>query len=166
MDAIMNRRSIRRYTGKDVSEDLVTELIRAAMNAPSAMNRRPWHFIVIRDREKLDSVPNFHRHAKMIEEATMAVLVCGDLRLQDNMGYMCADLGAATENLLVKATDMGLGTVWLGIYPREERMAPLSKMLHLPENIVPFSLVPVGYPAEKKKFEDRYDKGRVHRDGW
>ena len=154
MDAILDRRSIRRYKDREVSDEQVERLLRAAMNAPSARNLQPWHFVVIREREKLDSVPEFHPFSQMIREAPVAVLICGDVEVQERHGYLAADLGAATQNLLLEATEMGLGTVWLGIYPRQERMEPMRRLLSLPERILPFSLVPVGYPGEEKGRRD------------
>ena len=166
MDAIMRRRSIRKYTDERVADEQVDRLLKAAMNAPSARDLRPWHFIVMRDREKMDRVPSFHAYSQMMKEATVAVLICGDTKVQDMIGYLSADLGAATQNLLLEATEMGLGTVWLGIYPREERMGPIRELLSIPDHILPFSLVPIGYPAEEKPIRDKFDPERVHRDGW
>jgi nitroreductase len=166
MDAIYCRRSIRKYTPQSVPEALVTELLKAAMAAPSAGNEQPWQFVVITDRALLDKIPAIHAHAQMCKEAALAVLVCLDRSLEKHEGMAVQDLSAATENLLIASCAQGLGSVWLGIYPREERVRGLRDLLGLPENVVPFSLVALGYPAEEKPPAERYDASRVHHNGW
>lgn len=166
LQAILSRRSIRQYTGQPVSEDDITELLRAAMAAPSAGNEQPWQFVVIRDRQTLDAIPNHHPYATMVRQAPVAILVCGDLDMEKHAGYWVQDCAAATQNILIAAHARGLGAVWLGVYPREERMAGLQKLLGLPERIIPFALIPVGYPAEDKPPANRYDPARVHLNRW
>ncbi|MHB8880328.1 MAG: nitroreductase family protein [Thermodesulfovibrionales bacterium] len=166
MDTILTRRSIRRYTADRVHEDLITALLRAAMSAPSAGNQQPWHFVVIDDRALLDQVPLFHPHTAMLKEAQSAILVCGDPGLEKHQGYWPQDCAAATQNLLLAAHAAGLGAVWTGFYPREERVAAMRKLLNLPDRVIPFALVPVGWPAEEKPPSGRYDKARVHSNGW
>ncbi|ADG81954.1 nitroreductase [Thermincola ferriacetica] len=166
MEAIFSRRSIRKYTGDAVPDDTVKDLLRAAMSAPSAGNERPWHFIVIKDRQILTQVPEFHPYAHMLKEAPLAILVCGDEQLEKFKGYWVQDCAAATENILIAVQAKGLGAVWLGIYPVEERMTGLRKLLNIPDNIIPFSLVSIGYPAEEKPPVERYDETRVHYDRW
>ncbi len=167
MKAIMNRRSIRKYTSQPVTDEQIRSLLEAAMSAPSAGNEQPWHFIVIRDRELLDEITTVHTHASMLKQASVAVLVCADPRLNKfDVDYWIQDCAAATENLLVAVQDMGLGAVWLGVYPREERVAGLRRIFNIPEEVIPFALVPVGYPAEQKGPEDRYREDRVHQNRW
>ncbi|MGE5396839.1 MAG: nitroreductase family protein [Chitinophagales bacterium] len=167
MKAIKNRRSIRRYTSQPVTDEQVKLLLEAAMYAPSAGNEQPWQFIVIRDRDLLDQVPNYHPHSSMIKQASVAVLVCADTRLSKyDVDYWIQDCSAATENLLLEVQELGLGAVWLGVYPREERMKGLRQLFKIPEDIIPFALVPVGYPAEQKKSENRYHEDRVHYNYW
>lgn len=169
MDAITvicSRRSIRLYSGKAVAPPLLEELLRAAMSAPSAGNERPWHFIVLTERAILDEIPRFHPYAGMLKHASVAVLVCGDVSLEKHKGYWVLDCAAATENLLLAAHAKGLGAVWCGVYPTEDRVDNLRKLLNLPDHIVPFSLVPVGFPEEFKQAEDRYDGARVHHNRW
>jgi len=167
-DPVLSRRSIRRYTGQPVADDLVHRLLVAATSAPSANNEQPWHFVVIRERAVLDAVPSFHPYSLMLRQASVAVLVCGDPELQKGpaVDYWVQDCAAATENILIEAAALGLGAVWLGIHPRLERVAGMRRLLGIPERIVPFALVPVGYPAEEKPPADRYDEARVHRDRW
>jgi nitroreductase len=168
MEAIYKRRSIRKYTGQAVPGEDMEELLRAAMSAPSAGNEQPWHFVVIDDRGLLDQVPRIHPYAQALKSAPVAILVCGDpdLEARRGWGYWMLDCAAATENLLLAVAAKGLGAVWLGIYPDKERVEGMSRLLDLPPNIVPFALVPVGYPAEQKPREDRYRKERVHYNRW
>lgn len=162
MEAILTRRSIRKYTKQAVSESLVKEILTAAMSAPSANNKQPWQFVVMNQREVLDKVPEFHPHASMIKEAPLAILVCGDLTRQEHKGYLVLDCTAATENLLLAVHAKGLGGVWLGIYPREERMNGIKKLLALPDDIMPIALLVIGYPAEQKPKENRYNDKVIH----
>jgi nitroreductase len=164
--AILTRRSIRRYTGQEVSREILLDLLRAAMSAPSAGNEQPWEFVVIKDRRLLDAIPGFHPYAQMLTEAPAAILVCGDLSREKYKGYWVQDCAAATENMLIAVNDKGLGAVWLGIYPVEERITGLRRLLNIPENRIPFSLVALGYPAEKKEPADRFDAERIHYDCW
>lgn len=166
MNTILSRRSIRKYMPEAIPGSLIDEVLKAAMSAPSAGNEQPWHFIVITERGILDAIPSFHPHALMLKEAPAAVLICCDSKLEKHVGYWVQDCSAATQNLLLAAHAKGLGAVWLGIYPREERVAGLRKLLGIPEDVIPFSLVPVGYPAEKKPPADRYKEERVHHNQW
>ena len=166
MDSIYKRRSIRRYTSRQVDIKDIEQIIKAGMNAPSAGNQQPWHFIVINDRVKLDAIMNIHPHSKMLKEAGVAILVCGDLSLQPHEGYWVQDCSAATENMLLEITEKGLGGVWLGVYPREDRVKGLQSLLRLPENVVPFALVPVGYPAENKEKKNIFRPERIHINEW
>lgn len=165
LDAILTRRSIRRYTGEPVPTTAIEEILAAAMNAPSSKNLRPWHFLVITDRRILREVPSFHPHAKMVPDAPAAILVCGDLA-RDEHGFWVQDCSAATQNILLSAHAKGLGAVWLGVYPLAERVAGFRRLLGLPETVVPLSLVPIGFPAVKKPREDRFDRSRIHGDRW
>ena len=166
VDIINSRRSIRKYHDKNVSEDLVTKLLMAAMSAPSAGNQQPWEFIIIRNRNILDKIPEIHKAAKMIKEASVGILVCGNLEREKYKDFWIQDCSAATENILLAAHALGLASVWCGCYPRKERMEGLRELLHLPKHIVPFSLLPIGYGAEEKPPANRYDKTRIHIDEW
>lgn len=164
--AIFTRRSIRLYMPKPVPRELVTDVVRAAMYAPSAGNERPWHFMVLTDRAILDEIPRFHPYAAMLKHASVAILVCGDIPLEKHKGYWVLDCAAATQTLLLAAHAKGLGSVWCGVYPTEDRVANLRKLLNLPEHIVPFSLLPLGFPAEVKPPVERFDPLRVHDNQW
>ncbi len=166
IEAILSRRSIRKYRDDPIPDLVVNETLRAAMSAPSAGNEQPWHFVVIRNRETLDRIPDVHPHAQMLKEAPVAILICGDPGLEKHKGFWVQDCSAATENLLIAARSKGLGAVWLGIYPREDRVEGLRRMLDIPKSVIPFSLVPLGHPAEEKPKEDRFNIDRIHLERW
>jgi nitroreductase len=166
IEAILSRRSIRRYTPQPVPEAVVKQLLEAAMSAPSAGNEQPWQFVVITDRRTLDEIPGFHPYAEMVKEASVAILVCGDLRLEKYKDHWVQDCSAATQNLLLAAHANGLGAVWVGIYPTEDRILRMRKLLGLPRHVVPLCLVPLGHPAERIPRTERYDASRVHQNGW
>lgn len=166
MEAILGRRSIRKYSEKAVPEDLVHELLTAAMAAPSAGNQQPWQFIVIDERRLLNAITEFHPYADALKQAPIAITVCGDMTLQKWEGFWVQDCSAAIENLLVAAHAKGLGTVWLGVHPIGDRASGLRNLLRLPDTIVPLAVIALGYPAEHKEPANRYDSSRIHRNGW
>lgn len=166
LEAIHSRRSIRTYLDKPVADDLVKEIIAAAMMAPSAGNVRPWQFIVLTDQDVRDKVPVIHPHASMTPRAPVAILVCGDLSLEKYPGNWIADCSAATQNLLLAAHAKGLGAVWTGLYPEQDRIEGFRQLLGLPEHVVPLVLVPMGYPAQAGGREDRYEEDKIHYNRW
>ncbi|MCX7677629.1 MAG: nitroreductase family protein [Spirochaetes bacterium] len=166
MRAIYERRSIRKFTNEPVDEALLMECIKAGMNAPSAGNQMPWEFIVIDKRDLLDAIMKIHPHSSMLETATVAVLVCGDLSKETRKGYWVQDCAACTQNILLAIASVGLAGVWLGVYPREDRVNGIRELFNLPAHIVPFSIVPVGYAAEKKEPNNKFFPERIHRNGW
>lgn len=165
-EAIYGRRSIRQYTDQPVSEGIIEELLKAAMAAPSANNGQPWHFVVMDDRAILDAVPKWHPYASMMTQASLAIAVCADTQGGRSGAYWVQDCSAATQNLLLAAHARGLGAVWLGIHPERERVKEAQKLLALPKDVIPLAIVAVGYPAERKPPNDRFDAGRVHRNRW
>jgi len=166
LDFIMNRRSIRRYTGEKVSVEMLHDLLKAAMYAPSAVNKQPWHFILVQDAATLSDLSGLHPYASMLPKASAAIVVCGDENLANTPAYWPVDCAAATENILLAAHGLGLGAVWLGVYPRPERINALAEYFHLPVNIHPFSMVSVGYPAEQKTRPERFKPERIHYEKW
>ena len=166
LDAILTRRSIRQYTDQPVPDEMVKELLEAAMSAPSATNQQPWQFIVITDRQILDAIPDVHPYSAMLKQAPLAIAICGDKLLERSEGYWVQDCSAATQNLLLAAHALGLGGVWLGCHPRLERVEGLRKLLELPDHVTPLSLVSIGYPAEHLPPSNRYDPSRVHYNQW
>ena len=166
LKAILTRRSVRKYTDKSISDEIIKQLLEAAFSAPSASNQQPWHFIVIDDRAILGKTKDFHPSAKMLEKAQKAILVCGDLNLEKLKGYWVLDCSAATENILIAARALALGGCWLGIYPRQDRVNHLKKILKLPEHVIPFALISLGYPNEKQEKVNRYNESRIHHNKW
>ena len=166
MEAIRTRRSIRKFTARPVERELVMELIEAAMYAPSAGNEQPWQFLVINDRAILDEVPHINPNAAMAREASVAILVCGDLTLEKFQGFWVQDCSAAAQNLLLAAHAKGLGAVWTGIHPMEDRVEKMRNLLGLPDHIIPLALIPVGYPNKKVAPESRFKKDRIRFNKW
>ena len=162
------RRSIRRFTGEPVSEAQITTLLQAAMAAPSAGNRKPWHFIAVTDPTLLAALAGVHPYAKMLPQAGTCLIPCGEPArgFPGKAEFWIQDLSAATENILLAATALGLGAVWCGVFPIEERVAEAQRVLGLPAGIVPLCFVAVGHPAEAQPPRTQYDPARVHRNGW
>lgn len=160
---IFARRSIRHYTSEPVSEEDIHALLQAAMAAPSARNAKPWHFVVIRDRHRLGQLAEVHPYANMLAEAAVGIAVCGEPPASE---YWVQDTSAATENILLAATALGLGAVWIGVHPQPEREQKVREVLGLPEYITPLCLVAIGHPAEEKPPRTQYDASRVHNERW
>ena len=165
-DPVLSRRSIRKYTDEPVAHDQLLLLVRAAMAAPSADDERPWHFIVITDHDIRNRIPDIHPFAYIAVSAPAVIIVCGDESLQKLQGFWIQDCAAATENILIEAQQLGLGAVWLGIFPVEGRVEGFRRLLDMPDNIIPFSLVVLGYPAEYREPADRFDESRLHFNRW
>jgi nitroreductase len=167
LEAIRTRRSIRAYTRQPVSPAAVESLLRAAMSAPSAMDQRPWQFVVVTDRAKLDGLTAILPGGQMLQQAPLAIVFCGDPTRETKLqGYWMQDCSAATENLLLAAHAQGLGAVWIGVYPAEGQVRGVRERLGITAAVVPFSIVALGHPAEKLPPEDRYDRARVHANDW
>ncbi|UCE96331.1 MAG: nitroreductase family protein [Candidatus Bathyarchaeota archaeon] len=161
---IFARRSIRKYTFEPINEENIKTLLEAAMAAPSSSNRKPWHFIVVTDRKTLDKLGRAHPYGKMLLEAPLCIVVCGDTTISAR--YWVQDCSAATENLLLAATALGLGAVWLGVYPRKERINVAKRILKIPQNIAPLNIISIGHQAEVKEPRTQYNKERIHQNIW
>jgi nitroreductase len=166
IEAIMTRRSIRRFKEGAISEQNVRLLLEAAMSAPSAGNEQPWQFIVIDDRKILDEIPGIHPYTAMLKQASMAILVCGDVSLEKHKGFWVQDCSAATQNLLLAAHALGLGAVWTGFHPMEDRVRGMQRLLGLPDHVVPLALVPLGHPDQPSGRKERFREDRIHRNRW
>ena len=154
------RKSVRKYLNKSVEEDKIDAMVKAGMAAPSGMDRRPWEFVVVTDREALDSMAAKLPYAKMLTNAPLAIVVCGDTT---RSSYWYLDCSAATQNVLLAAEALGLGAVWTAAYPYEDRIDVVRQNTGLPENIVPLCVIPIGYPDGPQKAKDKFDLQRVHR---
>ena len=164
-EAILTRRSIRRYKDQPVGDDVIHDLLEAAMYAPSASDRRPWQFVIIKNRNQLDTLADLLPFGKMLHRAPLGIAVCGDLHRQ-RLSFWIQDCSAATQNILLTAHDKGLGAVWIGVYPRKERIADVTRVLSLPNGILPLCVISLGYPAEVRIANNRFDSSRVHYDQW
>ena len=159
---IMTRTSIRQYTNEPVSKADIETMLRAGMAAPTAVNKQPWHFVVVTDKAKLKELSG--GRGRMLEQCAVAIVVCGDMEKAmpgKAKEYWIQDCSAATENILLAANALGLGAVWTGVYPMEDRMAALSKALKLPEAIVPLCTIVIGHPAEQPKPKDKWKPENV-----
>ena len=166
LDTIYDRRSIRKYQEKPVEEKLLNEILKAGMYAPSAVNKQPWHFVVITDKEVMRDIKNLHPYASSLQTAPVAIMVCGDTNLEFAQNFYLTDCAAVTENILLAAKWLGLDTCWMGIYPWEKTMKDFSDYFKLPENIKPYSLIAVGYDTETKSRPDRFDESKIHINKW
>lgn len=141
-------------------------MLEAAMAAPSAGNQQPWEFVVVRDKEVLQKLTEVSPYTKMLKEADLAIVVCGDEAKEKHKGYWVQDCSAATENILIMAAHLGLGAVWCGIYPVDERVVGVKNILGLPQSVIPLGIIAVGHPAEHKEPANRYDESKIHYDRW
>jgi nitroreductase len=168
LNFIFSRRSIRRFTNREIPEALLTDLLEAAMAAPSAVGKDPWHFIVLRSRTSIDQLAASLPNGAMLHEAAAALVVCGDLdKAHDQeLSFLLQDLSASIENILLAANALGLGACWLGIHPREERIAAVSQQFSLPQNVIPVSGIALGWPAQEREPRTRYNAESVHWERW
>jgi len=166
MEALFTRRSIRRYTGEPVSEENLKLLLKAGFCAPSAHNKQPWQFVVVRNRDTLEEIARLHPYAKMLPQAGCGIIACGDTDRESNIGYLVEDCSAAIENILLAAHGLGLGSVWCGLYPVQERVDAVAKLLSMPSDMIPIGLVVVGHGQDKGREVDRFDESRVHYEKW
>lgn len=165
-EVVSTRRSIRRYLDRNVPAEFVDRVIAAGMSAPSAGNQQPWHFIVITERDTLDTIPTFHPYAKMLAEAPVAVVLCGDPVGTRWPDLWPQDLAACAQTMLLAARDIGLGSVWLGVYPSKDRVDRLRSLLGVPEDVWPFAIISLGWPATEFKAVDRFKPERIHQERW
>lgn len=164
LDNIATRTSVRDYEARPVEKEKIEKMLRAAMAAPTAMNKQPWHFVVVDQRNVLDALAGANPYAKMLKKAPLAIVVCGntDKMIEgDGRDFWIQDASAATENLLLAAHAMGLGAVWTGAYPSEERCISISKVLSLSDNLVPLNMIVVGYPAEQPQPKQKFKEENV-----
>jgi nitroreductase len=166
MQEIINRRSIRSYKSDAVSEEQIEQVLRAAMAAPSAGNQQPWEFIVVTDRTLLTKITEIHPYSKMLLEAPAAVIVCGDTSREKHAGYWVQDCSAAVENILLEATHLGLGSVWLGVHPLQERAEGLKQLFKMPKSVIPLAVIALGYAKEQPAPVDRFNPNYIHRNAW
>ena len=164
MSLIFKRHSVRKFKDEKVSDDKIENLLKAGMQAPSSCNAQPWEFIVVSNSEDKEAISKMHRFAKPARNASHLIVTIGNLNEAKVIGMIEQDLGACNENILLQATYEGLGAVWLGFHPIEDRTLRLKEYLGIPDYCIPFSVICVGYPLEEGKVIPRYDASKVHFD--
>lgn len=179
MTNILNRKSVRSYTGDTIPAKVMENLLRAAMAAPSGRNIQPWSFVVLNDTSRYDEIFGENFNMGMYKQSAAVVVVCADTTVvrpprdnpdapavQQPNGIWRDDMGAVTENLLLAVEAHGLGACWTACYPYADRMEPVKKALGLPATVVPYSVVPIGYPAGDEQPKDKWDASRIHYNNW
>jgi nitroreductase len=166
IDALFTRRSIRKYTGMQVTDEDIHTILRAGFYAPSAKNRQPWHFIVIRSQETRSFITTVQPYTKMLPQADCAIIVCGDKLKEKKTGFLVEDCSAALENMLLAAHGLDLGAVWCGIYPLPKITKAISEYLSLPDSIIPIGLISIGHKVEDRITEERFQPNLVHFEKW
>lgn len=164
MSLIFKRASVRSFKDEKVSDELIENLLKAGMQAPSACNAQPWEFIVVSDEKDKVAISEMHRFAAPARAASHLIVTLGNLNASKVHGMIEQDLGACNENILLQATHEGLGAVWLGFHPIEDRTLKLKEYLNIPDYCIPFSVICVGWPERESEVKLRYDKSKVHRD--
>jgi len=168
LNFIFGRRSIRQYTNQPVADEDIQAILEAGMAAPSACACDPCRIIVLTERAVLDKVADILPYGKMLHHAPLGFIICGDISQAhtQTLSYLLQDCAAAIENMLLSIHTLGLGAVWLGIHPREERITAITKLFNLPKSIIPVSAMAVGYPAETKPPRTRFKSEYVHFNRW
>ena len=164
MSVIFERCSVRKFTDEEVSDLKIESLLKAGMQAPSACNQQAWEFIVVSKKEDKLAISQMHRFAKPAAEASKLIVVLGNLNEAKITSMIEQDLGACCENILLQAVEEGLGGVWLGFHPIEDRCVKIREFLNIPDYCIPFAVICVGYPAHESNVKIRYDKSKVHLD--
>jgi len=166
MKEIFTRRSIRKYTTQKVEKEKIKKIVKAGFAAPSCGNQRISHFIIIKNKEILNSIADIHGYAEALREADTAVAVCANLEEELYQGFWVQDCAAAAENMLTEAVHLGLGACWLGVYPKERIIKQVNSILEIPEKVKVLAIISLGYPAEEKEASARYIEAKVHFDKW
>jgi nitroreductase len=168
LNTIYSRRSIRIFTGESVTRETLIRILRAAMAAPSAVNMQPWAFVAVTKRKTLDELCDKLPYAKMLDKAGAAIVVCGipDKDEVFSRDYWIMDCSAASENILLACHALGLGAVWTAVYVDKERIASVRRILHIPENIIPLNVIPIGVPKEKGRALDKFKEENIHWEQW
>ena len=165
---IFNRKSVRSFTSEPVSQEHIEAMLKAAMAAPTAVNYQPWRFVVVTDRAQLDAMAEILPYAKMLKQAPLAIVVCGETTWFEGREnpYWQQDCSAATENLLLAAEALGLGAVWTGVYPNMQLAEPLGEFLGLPETVEPLCAIPIGHHDGTTQPRDKWKPENVHYGKW
>ena len=162
MEEILKRRSVRDFLDKEVENEKIEQLLRAAMAAPTAANQREWEFIVVTDKTLIEKLSVSTPYSKPVAKAPLAIVMLGNFKKTIFPDCWQQDLGACAENILLDAVHLGLGGVWLAVAPSEDRMQAITDIFSLPEEVKPFSIIALGYPREDAATRDRYEQDKVH----
>jgi len=165
LETIFTRRSIRQFTDQPISDDAINQILKAAMSAPSAIGKQPWHFIVIKDKDLLSKIPVAHPHAQASASANLVIIPCADPKL-GHKNFWPLDLAAASQNILLAVRALGLGAVWCGVYPDEERMAAIRTLLKIPQDIMPLCVIPIGHTEVEQLAKNCFMPDRIHHETW
>lgn len=162
MDSILKRTSVRKYKKEALKKSEIDLILRAAFSAPSAANRQPWQFIVVENKDTLKDLSEMTPYAALLKDAAMGIVICADKSKNDSLDYCQQDLAAATENMLIEAKSLGIGSCWLGVYPNEDRYLAVNQYFKLPKGIVPMWMVAFGYPDQEEVIKNKFDEKKIH----
>jgi len=165
LDVVFTRRSIRKFNSQKVSDENIETILKAAMSAPSAHNEQPWEFLVITERVVLDQISKIHPYAQMCLQSPLVIVPCIDLS-NEYKDFWVQDMSAATQNILLCARALNLGAVWVGVYPNEHIINDIKRLFKLPEEIIPFNIIPIGYTDVPQKAVERYNLDKIHKNKW
>ncbi len=166
IEALLTRRSIRKYKNLQIEKDKIEIILKSAMYAPSAMNLQAWHYVVIDNKMVLSETIKSIPHAELLNQTPAAILVCGDSAIEKNESWMIQNCSAAIQNILLAAHGLGIGTCWIAIHGMNEIVKNVSVQFKLPENVIPIALVTLGYPDESVTAEDRFRTEKIHLNEW
>lgn len=166
IDDILERVSVRAFTDQEVSDEDLNMILDAGFSGPSARNRRPWHFIVIRDKKKLSDMAQYNPNVGMAKQASVCIIICGDQCVQGTNEFLIEDCSAATQNILLAAHALGLGGVWCGVAMKSDWYKYLIDTLQLPTKIIPISVIPIGYSAENRTATNKWEPNKIHKEVW
>ena len=165
-EALLNRRSIRKYKDIIISKENIDKILKAAMYAPSAMNLQAWHFLVIDDRDVLIETIKSIPYAEMLKQSAAAILVCGDSLIEKNESWLLQNCSASIQNILLSAHGLGIGSCWIAIHGMDDVYKNVKAQFKLPENVVPVAIISLGYPDEAVNAEERFKEEKIHYNNW
>lgn len=168
LTVIHNRKSVRNFTGQPVDTETLTRIVKAGMAAPTAVNRQPWSFVIVRDKIGMENLASGLPYAKMLDKAGAAIVVCAlpEKAFQKKIEFAILDASCASENILLAIEALGLGGVWTAVYPEPDRMALVRNVLGIPEDVIPLNVIPVGYPVGTEKPQDKFKAENIHWEKW
>ncbi len=161
---ILERRSVRKFSDKPIEKEKIELILKAGMASPSARNRQPWKFFVVDDRDLLNKLADELPYAKMLYNAPLCIIPCGDIRDKEDLTaqtFWVQDCSASVQNILIAVQSLGLGAVWTACYPKEDRIKIPQNILNMPEGIIPLCVIPIGYPEDKTEAKDKFKQENI-----